>query len=138
MDQDLPKFKIQKIALESNWQSASSFVCLVHSKQVRTVNPVFNMEFDGFMLTSTKNTRTVKFERALGEHTVVFIWNDESKAFIRREDANNSYSKTLCNLSKPLKKQKTTPSNLKKEKNQSATLLEDTTETKRRIAKRIQ
>ena len=66
MDQDLPKFKIQKIALESNWQSASNFVCLVHSKQVRTVDPVFNMEFDGFMLTSTKKYQNCEIRACFG------------------------------------------------------------------------
>jgi len=124
MNEDLPKFKIQKIALESNWQSTSTFVCLVHSKKVQTLNPVFEMEFAGFKLLSTKNTKTVKFERALGKHTVVYIWNEEYKEFRRREDFADS--KPLPNIQESRKKQKTSSSDLRDlEKKHSPFLQED-------------
>lgn len=113
MNQDLPKFKIHKIALDSNWQSASNFVCLVHTKKMQRLRPIFQMEFDGFTLFSSKNTQKVKFELALGKNTVVFFWNEESKRFMQREDQSSLVdSKPPFNLPEPQKKQKTAASYL--------------------------
>jgi hypothetical protein len=98
VDSERPKFKITKVALEKKWDLLHNFTCVATCEGKPKIEPVFPLEFDGFKLSSTKNSEKAVFARAFGkEDTLVFIWDKESKTFIREEELQSLETKSEAN-----------------------------------------